>query len=106
MSCERDGSLGITDQFPALPGWMFPHKRPAVIRYGAAVVLVALATLLRFPLEPYLGKLVFRTYLPAVMVAGWLGGFGPGLVATALSAAVVDYFWLDPGHVFALRPLQ
>jgi K+-sensing histidine kinase KdpD len=68
------------------------------------VGLVVLSTFLRFLLEPYLGKVVFLTYFPAVMLAGWLGGFWPGFLATVLSTVAADYFRVDPGRGFALRP--
>jgi PAS domain S-box-containing protein len=32
------------------------------------------------------------TFIPAVMIAGYLGGFWPGLLATFLSAALANYF--------------
>jgi K+-sensing histidine kinase KdpD len=41
-------------------------------------------------------------FFPAVMIAGWFGGFGPGLVATLLSGAVAFYFFLAPQAFLAL----
>jgi K+-sensing histidine kinase KdpD len=38
---------------------------------------------------------------PAIMVSGWLGGRWPGIVATFMSAALADYFFLEP--FFSLR---
>ena len=34
------------------------------------------------------------------MISAWLGGFGPGLVTTALSAITAFYFWLVPVRSF------
>src|SRR5208282_1085550 len=44
----------------------------------------------------------FITFYPAVMVAALLGGLGPGLLATALSVAVVDFWVLSPRGSFAV----
>jgi PAS domain S-box-containing protein len=57
----------------------------------------------RIMLEPILGGgLPFITLFPAVMVAAWVGGLGPGLFATVLSVAAADYFWLEPAHSFLI----
>ena len=48
----------------------------------------------------FLGLLDFRvllvTFYPAVAVAALYGGFGPGLLATVVSAALAGYFWIMP----------
>ena len=36
------------------------------------------------------------------MVSAWFGGFWPGVLCTALSAAIVDYFWLMPIRSMAI----
>jgi PAS domain S-box-containing protein len=57
-------------------------------------VLATLACLLiRWPLEPVLGRAVpHMTFFPAVMIAAYFGGFWPGLLATILSAVAANYF--------------
>src|ERR1044072_1716192 len=61
-----------------------PFSRLA--RYGLAVIVVVIATLLREILSPVLGQGVpFITFYPAVALAAWLGGFWPGIIATVLS---------------------
>ncbi len=72
-----------------------------VLRYLLAVACVAAATVLRLALEPLWGlNLPFFTFFPATIAAAWIGGFGPGVVASVLSALVVDFFWLHP--IFAI----
>jgi PAS domain S-box-containing protein len=44
----------------------------------------------------------FITLFPSVMVAALLGGLWPGLVATAFSALLVDYFVFPPTGHFAI----
>lgn len=75
---------------------LLPGKRHPILGYLVALALVVLSTAARFLFEPYLRSLVFFTYFPAVMIAGWFGGFGPGILATFISALCVNYFWM--GH--------
>lgn len=61
------------------------------IRYLFAVLAIALAIVARLPLSAVLQSLPHVTFFPAVMVAALLGGFGPGLLAIALSSLAVLY---------------
>ena len=62
-------------------------------------MLVALAALaLRRVLAPWLGPdTPFITFFPAVALAGWYGGLGPGVLATAIGALAGDYFFAGGG---------
>jgi PAS domain S-box-containing protein len=42
------------------------------------------------------------TFYPAVAVAALYGGFTAGLLATVVSAALADYFWMEPVGQFAI----
>ena len=73
------------------------------IAYGVAVLAPGLSLLLRWPLEPWLryhGPLM--TFFPAIIVSAYLGGLGPGLVATFVGAAAGDYFLIEPRHSFTI----
>jgi two-component system, cell cycle sensor histidine kinase and response regulator CckA len=77
------------------------------IRYGAALMIVALVLGLKvsfFDLlaRPYSFQLLFAT----AAVAAWAGGLGPGLVAVAVAAVAVDWFWLVPGFRAGLPPRE
>jgi signal transduction histidine kinase/CheY-like chemotaxis protein len=67
-----------------------PLPRSGAGRYAAAAGIVAAATAFRAALaagaglQP--GDVPFITYFPAVLLAVWLGGLRPGLLALALSA--------------------
>ena len=64
-----------------------------------AIAVVIAVTLLRLELLSALGmRAAFLLFYPAVMVAALYGGLQPGLLATFLSAAVADYFWLEPAY--------
>jgi PAS domain S-box-containing protein len=68
--------------------------------YLAALGLVAASLLLRLLLHPWLGlKVPFLQFFPAIMIASWYGGFGPGVLATAVSAVAAMYFFLPPAGI-------
>ncbi len=76
-------------------------ERPAWLRYGIAVLAVATAVLIRVLLHPLLGDgTAFLFMFPAILAAAAYGGLGPGLTATALSAAIANYFFMPPLHRF------
>ena len=80
---------------------MRPGVRPAIVRYGYAVlVVVALAAALAlrsFDLEGFL-------FVIAVPVAVWLGGRGPGVLAVLLSVVVLHYVFIAPADTGAVLP--
>ena len=62
-----------------------------------AVAVVAASALIRGLFLGELGtRVAFITFYPAVAVAALFGGWWAGLIATALSAALADYFWIAP----------
>ena len=62
-------------------------------RYALAIALVAGSVLLRFALAPWLGlKVLYIHFFPAILLAGWYGGFGPGAAATLFSTLAAMYF--------------
>jgi PAS domain S-box-containing protein len=75
---------------------MRPRPRP-LLHYLAAAAITAGAVALRVLLEPmWAAEAPFITLFPAVMLSAWIGGFGPGVLATAGSAFAAAYFWLEP----------
>lgn len=68
------------------------QQRPAFLRYGAAMVALILATLLRLWIDPIVADSVpFPTYFLAIMFAAWYGGFGPSLLTLIVGGVVADY---------------
>jgi PAS domain S-box-containing protein len=68
---------------------------PGLVRYAVAVAATAIAVGLRAVMAPLWGQnLPLITFYPAIMVSAWFGGFWPGLLTTALSAAAAVYFWM------------
>jgi PAS domain S-box-containing protein len=74
--------------------------------YGLAVLMVALAILVRGIIGSYAGVQVFTTFYPAIIVAALVGGLWPGIFATLLSTIaawylVIPHFFIRPGvHEF------
>ncbi|MGC4096526.1 MAG: DUF4118 domain-containing protein [Nitrospira sp.] len=73
-----------------------------IVRYGIAVLVVVLATVLRIPLRPIIPTGFPFTFFLAVMVAAWRGGLGPGLVASVLSTLAADLLLIEPMYEFHL----
>jgi len=71
-------------------------------RYTSAVAIVVIVVGIRAYVIP--GWSLSHPYLlfyPAIMLAGWLGGFGPGVLATILAALSLAFLWLPP--LYSLR---
>jgi len=63
--------------------------------YVIAVLAASVSVATRQFLTPELGlELPYITLFPAIMLSGWLGGFGPGLLCTILSVLAAAYLWL------------
>ncbi len=83
---------------------MLAHFRSRGFRgYAAAVLTVALATALRFLLDPLLDDhLSFSFFYMAVSVAGWMGGVWPASLAAISSILVGNYCFTEPASSFAI----
>src|SRR5436309_12522306 len=81
---------------------MHETRRARLVAYLVAVLAPAVSLLVRWPLWPVLGDAVpHMTFFPAVMIAAYFGGFGPGLLATILSVIAANY--LIPQQVPSLQ---
>jgi signal transduction histidine kinase len=85
-----------------------PAIRRTLVRYAVAVGAIGLTLVIKLLLNPHLelGKereAPFMLSLAAVMVSGWYGGLGPGLLATVLALLIGDYFFMDPIFELGLR---
>jgi PAS domain S-box-containing protein len=81
-------------------------KRPNLIRrsgaagYAVALGAVVIGWLAREVLSAAIGPtaLPFIFFFPAVVVASWYGGIGPGVVSIVLSVIAADWFFIEPTH--------
>jgi signal transduction histidine kinase len=80
--------------------------RSAWRRYGTATVVTALVVLGRMALNPWWGQHRNRhlVLIPAVMLSAWLGGLGPGLLASVLSTLALYFLWSDTPGLHLERP--
>jgi K+-sensing histidine kinase KdpD len=65
-------------------------------RYSIPILATAAALVIQLQLQPYVHSTPFLLSYAAVFVSAWYGGAGPGGLATALSAVIIDYFFLGP----------
>jgi PAS domain S-box-containing protein len=71
--------------------------------YGIAVLSVGVALFIsRWPAF-HLETAPASLFLCAVMFSAWLGGVGPGLLATALACLALSYYFLEPLYSFAVN---
>ena len=71
--------------------------------YTLVFVSIVLTTLVRFGLDPFLGRrAAFIVFFPALVFSAWVGGWGGGLAALVLSAAAATYFFISPNHTFTV----
>lgn len=77
-------------------------KRTA-LAYGLAIAVVAAVVGCRLALRGVLGDAApLLPFIPVVLLTAWYGGLGPGLLATALSAAAAALFLLPPHNGFRI----
>jgi two-component system sensor histidine kinase KdpD len=72
-------------------------------QHGVAAVSVALAAAVSFPLYPIADEVPALLLLAAVAVSGFVGGYGPALLATGAGFLALDYFFEAPPFVFDAR---
>ncbi len=72
------------------------------LRYGIPVAALALVLLIVRALWPYSYGSIFLFSI-AVMISAWMGGLGPGVLATFLAIPLISYFALPPSDVWSLR---
>jgi two-component system sensor kinase FixL len=69
------------------------------------VALIGAALLLRYELRSWLGPSVpYLQFFPAILIAAWYGGLGPGVVATTTAALAAMSFFLPPAGLAVGQP--
>src|SRR5918993_1944813 len=71
-------------------------ERSAWLRYGAAILLVVLASGLAVALRQWLGPTLFAPFYGAIVLAVWYGRLGPGLTAISLSLLAIPVWVYQP----------
>jgi K+-sensing histidine kinase KdpD len=79
----------------------FQRIESPILRYGFAVVAVAIALGVAFALQHYQFREVELPVLAvAIAFTTWYAGAGPSVVAVLLSSACFDYFFTEPLYSF------
>jgi PAS domain S-box-containing protein len=90
-------------QLPLLP--LPKQSKPAHYQDAVAAAMVLATAAIRLTFLSALGmQAPFVTFFPAVTFAAIYGGLRAGLLATALSAVIVDYFWISPAGLAIGQP--
>ena len=78
------------------------RQASAWARYAGAVALVLAAFVARSSVEG-IYQYPFITFFPAILLAAFVFGRGPGFLATLLGAALAFWFFVEPRHGAAFR---
>src|SRR4051794_2311190 len=73
-----------------------PERRPMPLftRYLVPVVAVGIAFVLTALLEPFLARIIFVLFWPAVILTAATAGLGPAILASLLAVLVVEFWFL------------
>jgi PAS domain S-box-containing protein len=77
-----------------------PH---AVLRFGVAVLSVAVALVVALLMDRYLVTAPVALFLCAVMFSAWFGGARAGLLSVGLSFLAFVYYFATPLHTLAME---
>jgi signal transduction histidine kinase len=74
------------------------HRLPLLVGYAIGAFLVFAAWAVTFTLKTSLHASAFQTpfFVCAIVLSSWIGGFGPGVLATVLSIFAVEYCLTPP----------
>lgn len=90
-----------SDPAPPPSAERFQRRWKQLFSYLVAVGFVAVATLVRSLLDPWLGDtLPYITYFAAIVAAAWIGRLGPSLCAVVLSCIAAEWFFIPPRYSF------
>lgn len=81
--------------------YRYGKQKKKIEMYIVAISIPVLATIIRILFLKSLGmKAPYLMFYPAVIIAALYGGVYVGLIATATSALLASYFWIEPvGHI-------
>jgi signal transduction histidine kinase len=93
-SDNRQSALDASGQ-RNLPGGI--QFRSLFLRYGFAIACLMIALLVRYAATPWVHERnPFTFFIPAVLLAAWYGGWGPGAAALIGGFVLGDYYFTGP----------
>jgi two-component system cell cycle sensor histidine kinase/response regulator CckA len=94
--------VSLYDRFNLLRSGLSPRAQPpALVGYGAAVLLVGLSTLVGLWFRPATYHSPYLFFYAAILISLLYGGFGAGLASTFLSALLVNLLFQPPYGQFS-----
>ena len=100
----KAGDCAVTRAHMHSSNPLLGRRLPRILGYGIAVLSVGTAFILSHLPLLHLEAAPVSLFLCAVMFSAWLGGVGPGLLATVLSAVGFYYSFLSPLNSLAAKP--
>lgn len=80
------------------------YSRHPLVGYLVAALATASVVVVRLIVPTAIGdRVLYLPFIMPVVLAGYLGGLGPGLFATALGVVTIDYFLLPPAYSFGFE---
>ena len=73
-------------------------------RYLVAVLAVGIAFGLTVLLEPFVARVIFVFFWPAIIITAATAGLGPAILASVLAVVLVDYWILTPRMAIGVQP--
>ncbi|HKT36346.1 MAG TPA: DUF4118 domain-containing protein [Nitrospira sp.] len=91
---------------PSSDEWPWkPEEARAVVRYALPLVTTVLALQINWFIAPFLSLLPpFLTFLAAIMVTAWYGGFSSAVFGTLISVLVIDFYFIPPLYSLNVKP--
>jgi PAS domain S-box-containing protein len=86
-----------------VPVFWGSQLRPAWVRYGVALILVAIAGGCNYLMPPVYGESHYFFFSAAILASALFSGLGPGLLATGVSALASAYLFIAPFYSFRIE---
>lgn len=103
LSTETGANSGTALTRLLLNGVLSLHRLRGLWRYGLSVLAVGLALMVTLLLQQQLPeKGFFLPFFAAMTIAAGVGGLGPGVLATILSAMICEYFFFPPLYTLTI----
>jgi two-component system, sensor histidine kinase PdtaS len=77
-----------------------PLRRRAWLAYALAILLPLAALGVRFLIGPVLSGSPFLTFVPAVLLVAYVGGWGAGLFCATVSGLLASFYSIQPFAAF------
>ena len=88
----RSAAPAAEPSHPDAPAGPRRHAFPWILAAGLPIVALEITR----AISPIMSGILFLFFFAAVAIAAYVGGFGPGLLATAISSVLINYYLLPP----------